>query len=127
MKKYHFLLLAFAFAVLFFVYGTFAHREAMRWSALGLTLVVLGTTAISWKWTRADFVSERTQQINAAYAASNTFLFLVLLLAVVFLWDIFVHSIVNPDFAVFGALFLSIMIMRLSIIQTLGEYVGRLP
>ena len=123
MKKQHFLILLFAFSVLFFVYGTFTTRETMKWCAIGLTVVTI--VSLTLGTTKSDFLSDKTQATNAALAASNSFVFLIILLGFVFLWNIFVNSIVNMDFAVFGSMFLSVVLMRIFILQMVSSYIGK--
>lgn len=125
MRRYGFLVVVFALAVLFFVYGTFASREIMKLSTVGLCILVILAVIAS----RGDFrfLSTKSARLNVAVASSNAFLFLIALLGVVFLWNIFIHPIQNIDFAIFGSMFLSVILMRLSIMQAVGNYLGKKP
>ena len=123
MKKQYFLILLFSLSVLFFVYGTFTNRETMKLCAVGLTLVMFLSIGLSS--VKTDYLSENTKATHSALAASNTFVFLVVLLGLVFLWNIFVNPIVNFDFAVFGSMFLSMTLMRLLIMQAISGYLGK--
>ncbi len=123
MKKQHYLILLFSLAVLFFVYGTFADRQSMKASAVGLTIVMLLSIGLSSN--KTDYLSDKTQAANSALAASNAFVFLLILMGFVFLWNIFINPVANLDFAVFGSMFLTIVLMRILIVQAIGNYLGK--
>lgn len=123
MKRYYLLVFSLSLALLFFVYGSFADRESMKWSAVGLTLLVFAVMRLSN--TDLQFLSTQNQHIRRATATGYAFQFLLLLLGLIFLWNIFIHPIANPDFAVFGSLFLSVLVMRIYSFQLIIDYIGK--
>jgi sterol desaturase/sphingolipid hydroxylase (fatty acid hydroxylase superfamily) len=123
MKKSKILYFLFFISLVLFLFGISASREDIKSVIIAFSLI--GVVILLLTRARLDFTTKKSQQLALAYSVSKSFIFLMALLCVVFFWNAFVQPLTNLDFALFGSLFLALVLMRIFFMVEAEEYVGK--
>lgn len=119
-RKYKVIRLFFVISVVFLFAGLFIDENMMKYAALGIILLAGLSTYMTW--VQPSFLSEKSVMFNLAVATSHSFVFLAFSLGLIFMIDQFVIMIQNMMFAIFGSVFLSIIVSSLYMAYKLRMY-----
>lgn len=122
-KRYKLITVFFVISLVFFFSGLFVEGDTIVVKLAALGLIIFGGISIYLTWAQPSFMSEETTMYNVAIATSHSFCSLAFILALIFLIDMWVYHIRDMLFALFGAIFLSIMAGGLYLAFKLKDYV----
>lgn len=120
-RRYKLIIFFFILSLAFFIVGIFLDRETMKFAASGI--ILLAGISIYSTWIQPSFLSEESITFNLAVATSHSFVFLAFALGVIFLVDSFLFPIENMVFAIFGSVFLSLIVASLYLAYKLRTYI----
>ncbi|MEK6982259.1 MAG: hypothetical protein AABX38_04985 [Candidatus Micrarchaeota archaeon] len=104
------------------IIGSFLDRSSMK--LVVLLLIIIAIIGIIFGNQRNKFLSENELKLSSANAVSKAFLFMIVYFCMAFIVNIFLSPIPNQDFAVVGAMFLALFLVKLSTLKDIESYLG---